>query len=221
MEALRIVLADDHALFREGTRGLLERDEELQVVGEARTGQEAVELATRLSPDVIIVDVEMPDMDGIEATRRIKLDHPRIAVLALTVHDEEQLVLAILEAGAAGYLLKDVHSAQLVRAVKALHAGESVLHPAITARLLDRMRAHDSGVASEPTPPAVTDEQQTILRLAAGGSTNQEIAEELGLAIRTVQLRMTQLFDLLGVASRTEAVVEGLRRGVISLDSVP
>jgi DNA-binding NarL/FixJ family response regulator len=214
------VLADDHALFREGTRQLLERDEELCVVGEAANGVEAVELVDRTQPDVAIIDIEMPEMDGIEATRRIKERHPRVAVLVLTVHDEDPMVLAILEAGAAGYLLKDVHSSQLIRTVKALHAGESVLHPAITKRILDRVRTH-SPPGADVAGIRLSDDERMVLRLAARGMTNREIATELAVSTRTIQLRLTRLFETLNVGSRTEAVVEAIRANLITLDDVP
>lgn len=216
MTELRIVLADDHTLFREGTCGLLERDDDLHVIGEAGTGVEALELVGRLLPDVAIVDIEMPDMDGIELTRQITSTYPDVSVLVLTVHDEEEFVLAILQAGAAGYLLKDVKGSQLREAVKALRDGDSILHPSITAKLLDHVR----GGNARPAGPAscITDEEAALLRLVARGCDTKEIAKTLGVSTRTVQLRLTHLFEVLGVPTRAAAVVEALRRGLIDLD---
>lgn len=219
MQPIRVVLADDHTLFREGTRQLLERDGSIEVAGEAGDGPGAVALVDRLRPDVAILDIEMPGFDGIEATRRIKLEHPRTGVLVLTVHDEDQFVFAILDAGAAGYLLKDVNSDELIGAVRALRAGESVLHPTIAGKVLARIRADMHG----PTPldaPVVDDRDVEVLRLAAAGLTNHAIAERLGVSTRTVQLRLTTIFEILGVGSRTEAVIAGLRAGLFDLDEV-
>jgi DNA-binding NarL/FixJ family response regulator len=143
-----------------------------------------------------------------------------VAVLVLTVHDEDPMVLAILEAGAAGYLLKDVHSSQLIRTVKALHAGESVLHPAITKRILDRVRTH-SPPGADVAGVRLSDDERMVLRLAARGMTNREIATELAVSTRTIQLRLTRLFETLNVGSRTEAVVEAIRGNLITLDDVP
>lgn len=216
MKRIRVVLADDHALFREGTRELLERDGSIEVVGEASDGDEAVAVVDRTVPDVAIVDIEMPGVDGIEVTRRIKAAHPRVSVLALTVHDEEPFVFAVLEAGAAGYLLKDVSSRALVRAVHALHAGESVLHPTVAQQVLRRVRAGGGATARV----ALTGTELEVLRLAARGLTNQQIAAELGSSLRTVELRLTGTFRRLGVGSRTEAVIAALRAGLLQLEEL-
>lgn len=219
MEPIRVVLADDHTLFREGTRQLLERDGAVTVVGEAEDGPAVVELVDRLRPDLVVVDIEMPGGDGIAATRQIKSAHPEIAVLVLTIHDEDPFVFAILDAGAAGYLLKDVHGAELVQAVHALHAGESILHPAIAHKVLARVRTdareRDGGAAV-----ALSERDVEVLRLAARGRTNQEIADTLEVSTRTVQLRLTHVFHQLGVGSRTEAVIAALRAGLFELEEL-
>ncbi|MDX1619341.1 MAG: response regulator transcription factor [Nitriliruptorales bacterium] len=217
METIRVVLADDHTLFREGTRQLLERDSSIRVVGEAAEGAAAVALVDELEPDVAIIDIEMPELDGIEATRRIKAAHPGVGVLVLTVHDEDPFVFAILDAGAAGYLLKDVSSSELVRAVHALQAGESVLHPAIARKVLSRVRSERTDEGSRLELP---ERDVRVLRLAAQGRTNREIADELGVSTRTIQLRLSNVFDSLGVGSRTEAVIAGLRAGLFDLEEV-
>lgn len=215
----RVVLADDHTLFREGTRQLLERDGSIEVCGEAADGAAAVALVDELLPDVAIVDIEMPGLDGIEATRRIKRDHPQIGVLVLTVHDEDPFIFAILDAGAAGYLLKDVRSDELLQAVHALVAGDSVLHPAIAHKVLQRVRTE---ARHGPTGRyrELPDRDVEILRLAAQGLTNRDIAPRLGVSTRTVQLRLTSIFEHLGVGSRTEAVLAGLRAGLFDLEEV-
>jgi len=219
MKPVRIVLADDHTLFREGTRQLLERDGALKVVGEASNGMAAIQLVDELRPDLAIIDIEMPGADGIEVTRRIKAAHPEIAVLVLTIHDEDQFVFAILDAGAAGYMLKDIDSTELVRAVHLLREGESVLHPAIAHKVLQRIR-DDASAAGAHAAPTLPDRDIAVLRLAARGRTNLEIAGDLGVSTRTVQLRLTTIFHQLGVGSRTEAVIAALRSGLFELEEL-
>lgn len=219
MDQIRVVLADDHTLFREGTRQLLERDGAVTVVGEAEDGPAAVDLVDRLEPDLAILDIEMPGGDGLQATRRIKSAHPGVAVLVLTIHDEDPFVFAILDAGAAGYLLKDVHGAELVHAVHALHSGESVLHPAIAHKVLARVRTDATGEHTDTTVQ-LPEREVAVLRLAARGRTNHQIATTLGISTRTVQLRLTHVFQQLEVGSRTEAVIAALRQGLFELEEL-
>jgi DNA-binding NarL/FixJ family response regulator len=166
----------------------------------------------------------MPVMSGIEATERIKTMHPATAVLILTAHDDDQYVFALLKAGAAGYLLKDVPSAEVVRAVRLVHAGEPVLHPTIARKVLARFSSERSLASESPQmggePPGahLTDRELEVLRLAASGMTNAQIASSLFFSVRTVQVHMTHIFDKLEVGSRTEAVITGLKRGLISLE---
>jgi DNA-binding NarL/FixJ family response regulator len=214
---IRVLIADDHALVREGTRELLARETDLDVVGEAADGAEAIELAGRLLPDVVVIDIGMPGINGVEATARIKAEHPEIGVLVLTVQDDEQYVYAILEAGAAGYLLKDIHGSQLVEAVRSVRAGEGVLHPAIAKKILGRFRRSDGSVEEVRS---LTDRELDVLRLAARGKSNKEIARELDLSARTVQVHLGRIFKKLRVASRTEAVIHGLRRGWFRLEDL-
>lgn len=216
-ERIRVLIADDHALVREGTREILEREGDLEVVGEAADGEETVALAAELRPDVVVVDIGMPVLSGVEATRRIKMDHPEIGILVLTVHDDDPYVYAILEAGAAGYLLKDIHGSQLVEAVRSVRAGEGVLHPAIARKVLGRFRkSMPPGQDFEP----LTKRELEVLRLAARGMSNKEIAAELDLSARTVQVHLGRVFRKLRVASRTEAVIHGLRRGWFRLEEL-
>jgi DNA-binding NarL/FixJ family response regulator len=223
-ERIRVIIAEDHAVVREGTRQLLEREADLEVVGEAADGAQAVALVERLNPDVAIMDISMPVMTGIEATQRIKASHPNTAVLILTAYDDDQYVFALLEAGAAGYLLKDVPSAEVVRAVRSVYAGEPVLHPAIARKVLARF----AGPAQQAQAPraghdgeaSLTDREQEVLRLAACGLSNAEISARLYLSIRTVQVHLTHIFNKLGVGSRTEAVIAGLRSGLLRLEDL-
>lgn len=221
---IRIIIAEDHAVVREGTRQLLEREPDLEVVGEAADGAQAVALVERLNPDVAIMDISMPIMTGIEATQRIKASHPNTAVLILTAYDDDQYVFALLEAGAAGYLLKDVPSAEVVRAVRAVHAGEPVLHPAIARKVLARFAAPPGQTQAAHIghggEASLTDREQEVLRLAACGLSNAEISSRLYLSIRTVQVHLTHIFNKLGVGSRTEAVIAGLKSGLLKLEDL-
>ncbi|MFO7696379.1 MAG: response regulator transcription factor [Anaerolineae bacterium] len=217
MAPIRILLADDHIVVREGTRRILEREPDMLVVAEAGDGQEAIALADQHRPDVAVVDVSMPVMSGIEATRGIKGRAPRTAVLVFTAYDYDEYVFAILEAGAAGYLLKDSRGSELVNAVRRVHVGESVLHPAIAKKVLDRV-AHGMGGGHASETESLTDRELEVLRLAAQGLSNRDIAEKLYVSPRTIQSHMANIFGKLQVGSRTEAVMVGLRRGWIRLD---
>lgn len=215
---IRVIIADDHAVLREGTRQLLEREDDIEVVGEAGDGAAAVDLVEATRPDVAILDIGMPGLNGVEATERIKQRWPEVAVLILTVHDEDTYVFAILEAGAAGYLLKNVHGDEVVDAVRAVTSGESVLHPAITQKVLARVRGRDGGGQGDAE---LTDRELQVLRLAAAGQGNKQISAELDVSPRTVQVHLSNVFGKLEVASRTEAVIQALKRGWIRLEELP
>ncbi len=218
---IRVVIADDHTLVREGTRELLEQEEDIAVVGLARDGAEAVALVDRHRPDVALIDIAMPRMDGIAATREIGERFPRVAVLILTIHDDETYVVALLDAGAAGYLLKDVGRGELVDAVRAVHAGDAVLHPGVTRTVLERLRTGEEPPTPDPAGhPVITDRERQVLEAAASGASNKQIAQRLDVGTRTVQTHLANMFDKLGVASRTQAVIEGIRRGLIDIDHV-
>lgn len=219
MSPIRILLADDHIMVREGTRRILEREPDLDVIAEAGDGREAVELVAQHRPDVAIVDISMPVMNGIEATKGIKRVSPKTAVLVLTAYDDDEYVFAILEAGAAAYLLKNARGTELIDAVRRVHAGESVLDPGVASKVLRRITAPEAHEPEGPSP--ITERELDVLRLAAGGLSNREIARRLNLSPRTVQAHMANIFTKLEVGSRTEAVTVGLRRGLISLDDVP
>jgi DNA-binding NarL/FixJ family response regulator len=221
METIRVLIADDHPLYRAGVRDrLIESDSGIQVVGEAADGQQAVELVQQLHPDVVVMDIAMPRLNGIEATRQIKERWPDVTILILTVYDDEQYIFALLEAGAAGYLLKTVDVAELARAVRQVHEGESVLSPPAARKVLGRFANTGSSQSASRTWRLLSEREQEVLRLAARGVSNKEIAQELSLSIRTVHAHMSRIFDKLGVASRTEAVVYGLRHGQLRLEDL-
>lgn len=215
---IRIAIADDHALFRVGTRRILEQHQELEIVGEAADGAEAVEMVTRLRPDVVILDIALPKLNGIEATRKIKAACPNTSVLILSAYDDDQYVFALLEAGAAGYLLKDVQGDELVKAVQSVHAGDAVLHPVIARKALRRFAPSAGGAGGGR--PRLSDREMEVLRLAAQGMANKEIASALSLSMRTVEVHLSHTFDKLGVASRTEAVIRGIREGWLSVEDL-
>jgi DNA-binding NarL/FixJ family response regulator len=218
---ISIVIADDHAVVRQGTRSLLEREKDLEVVGEAGDGEEAVEVINQLKPDVAIIDIAMPKLNGVEVTRQIKPHCPSTAVLILTAYDDDEYVFALLEAGAAGYLLKDADSREVVEAVRAVHAGESVLHPVIARKVISRFRSSASKVSEEKPAVELSDREMEVLKLAARGMSNKDIASQLFISMRTVQGHLSSIFDKLGVGSRTEAVFHAVKRGWLSLEELP
>jgi|SRR5512136_1115185 DNA-binding NarL/FixJ family response regulator len=220
MNTINLILADDHAVVRAGTRQLLERQPDLRVVGEAADGEEAVRLAKELKPHVVVMDVRMPKMSGVEATRRIKQEVPEVAVLVLTAHDDDEYVFALLQAGANGYLLKTAEMEELVKAIRAVAAGQSALDPVITGKVVAQFASGRSlpdvlaNVKDEYE--GLTEREMEILRLVGKGLTNKDIGQQLYISDRTVQAHLSNIFSKLGVNSRTEAVMYAVRRGWIS-----
>jgi len=210
MSTIKILIADDHAVVRDGTRQILEQERDMEVIAEAADGAEAVKLAGSTKPDVAIIDISMPGVDGIEATRQIKQLYPQIAVLILSAYDDDQFVFSLLEAGAAGYLLKSVRGHELVEAVRQVHAGESVLHPAIARKVLNRFVPGSGKAPGQKSAELLSDREIEVLKYATRGLSNQEIADELCLSLRTVQAHLGHIFNKLQVSSRTEAVVRAL-----------
>jgi two-component system, NarL family, response regulator LiaR len=220
MSRIKILIADDHAVVREGTRQILEKEPDFEVVAEASDGEEAVKLAGTTSPDVAIIDIAMPKLDGIEATRQIKEKYPPIAVLILSAYDDDQFVFSLLEAGAAGYLLKSVRGKELVEAVRQVHAGESVLHPTIARKVLNRFAPAVGTKPEQPPPEILSQRELEVLKFASRGLSNQEIADNLNLSLRTVQAHLGHIFNKLKVSSRTEAVVHALKQGWFTLEDL-
>ncbi len=220
MDKIKVILADDHVVVREGTRQLLEREADIEVVGEAGDGEEATDLAARLCPDVVLMDIAMPRLNGIEATRRIKGLRPSTAVLILTAYDDDQYITALLEAGAAGYLLKNVRGHELIEAIRAVHGGESVLSPSVARKVLNRFVATPAKSGEKQPLDPISEREMEVLKLAAQGMSNKDIGGELRLSARTVQAHLGHIFTKLDVGSRTEAVLYGLKRGWFSLDDM-
>ncbi len=207
---IRIVIADDHPVVRAGLRALLETQPDLEVVGEAADGAAAVSVCGRREPDVVLMDLRMPDVDGVEATRRITARHPDTAVLVLTTYDSDADILRAVEAGAAGYLLKDAGRDELVDGIRQAAAGKTVLAAAVAGRLVDRMRG--------PAQPALTRREIDVLELVARGHTNREVADRLSISEATVKTHLLHIYAKLAVDGRTAAVTAALERGIIRLD---
>ena len=219
MAKIRIVLADDHVILRQGTRQLLEHESDMEVVGEAGDGAEAVQLVSKLKPDIVIIDVAMPGMNGIEATKKIKEILPGTKILVLTGYDLDEYIFSLLEMGAAGYLLKDVSGDDLVGAVRAVYQGEPVLHPTVMRKLMDRCKTIN--IQQTEAPAGVLSEREMeVLKLAVSGKSNKDIAESLNISLRTVQAHMRSIFNKLGVGSRSEAIVSGLKKGWFRLEDI-
>ncbi len=220
-ERIRLLLADDHVMLRQGTAELLRRETDLEVVGEAGDGQEAVELARALKPDIVVMDVRMPVLSGVEATRRIRESLPEVQVLVLTAHDDDQYIFWLLQAGASGYLLKTAPVSDLVKAIRQVRAGESPLDPAIARKVV----VHMSGERQPALPDeAIVESQELtgreleVLQLLARGLSNRAIAEALHVSDRTVQTHLTSIFAKMHVASRLEAVLAAIRWGWLALE---
>ncbi len=217
---ITVLLADDHPLIRQALKNVIEKHADLEIVGEAGDGEEAVKLADKLLPDVVIMDIVMPKLNGLEATQRIKAAHPNVAVLVLTVHDDDQYILGILQAGAAGYLTKSVFGDEVVRSIHAVVSGEMVLSPPIGRRLLKQAAKYPTDPVQMGKQESLSARELVILKLAARGMSNQSIAQELGLTQRTIKGYLANIFSKLNVSSRTEAAVVGLRSGFISVDDL-
>ncbi len=216
-EGIRVVLADDHTVVREGIRRFLEEDEAVDVVAEAADGVEAIDLVEVHRPDVAVLDIRMPKVSGVEATRRIKERFPETRVLILTAYDDDPYVFALLEAGADGYVLKTASADELVNAVHTVHRGESALSAEIASKVVRQVASHRPEGAADQVEP-LTPREIEVLRLVAQGMTNRAAGRELGISHRTVQGHLASIYDKLDVNSRTEAVTEALKRGWIVIE---
>lgn len=231
--SIRVVLADDHAVVRKGIREFLEEEGDIVVVAEAADGAQAVSLVAEHRPDVAVLDIQMPGMSGIEATRQIMAQYPAVRVLILTAYDDDPYIFALLHAGANGYILKTADSAELVRALRAVHRGESALDPAVTHKVVQQLTTvrplepssnrKPGQAAAKPSSESVmiealTDREVEVLRLAARGLTNKAIGHTLGISDRTVQGHLANIYGKLSVNSRTEAVTQALKQGWIVVE---
>jgi DNA-binding NarL/FixJ family response regulator len=211
--AVRVLIADDHPLFREGMRGRLDRVADVAVVGEATNGDEAVEMARKLEPDVILMDIKMPGLNGIEATREILRAIPRVGVLVLTMFEDDDSVFAALRAGAKGYLLKDSGGEGVVHAIRAVASGEVVFGPGVAERIIGFFSA-PKPIVPQRTFPELTEREEEILSLVAQGKSNQEIARQLFVSLKTVRNHVSHILLKLQVADRAQAVIRARESGL-------
>ncbi|HEU5369594.1 MAG TPA: response regulator transcription factor [Ktedonobacterales bacterium] len=213
MELLRVLIADDHPLFRHGIRALLEATPALEVAGEATTGEEAVSLAASLQPDVILMDIQMPGVNGIEATRRILHTSPHIRILMVTMFEDDVSVFTAMRVGARGYVLKDAEKGELLRAIRAVGSGEAIFSPAIATRLIDFFAALRPAAPAQVFPE-LTEREREILELIAQGQNNAEVARQLVLSPKTVRNYVSNIFSKLQVADRAQAIIRAREAGL-------
>jgi NarL family two-component system response regulator LiaR len=216
--AIRVLIVDDHAIVRKGLRALLRNLPDIEIVGEAADGWEAIAEVENLDPDVVLMDLLMPELGGIEATRRIMADQPDTRILVLTSFAGEDEIFPAIKAGALGYHLKDSSPEELVQAIRQVHRGESSLHPLIARKVLQELSRPSGG---PPTPDPLTPREVQVLRLVAQGQSNQEIADALVISETTVRTHVSNILSKLHLASRTQAALYALREGLASLDDAP
>ena len=211
---IRVIIADDHALIRQGLMKVLSLESTISVVGEAENGREAIDKAVSLSPDVILMDINMPKVDGIEAAKEIKRIKPEVAVIALTIHDQEAYLVELIKCGVSGYVLKDVRPDELVRAIHQVHAGESYIPQVMMGKVLKELNRL-STAAQEPDPDKLTPRELEVLQEVALGLSNKDIAEKLFISEKTVKNHLTNIFQKCNVTDRTQAVMHGLKQNWI------
>ncbi|MEW6232021.1 MAG: response regulator transcription factor [Chloroflexota bacterium] len=219
MEGISILIADDHTLFRKGVRKMLEADEDMKVVGEAGTGREALERARALMPDVILMDIKMPGLDGVEATRTLRREMPHVGIIFCTMFEDDEFVFRGLQAGGRGYILKDADPETMLRAIRAVAHGESLLSPTIAQKVLRQLAALPGEEAGRtPFYDQLTPRELEVLKLIAEGQCNKEIAAALGLSEKTVKNHIANIFAKLQVYDRTQAMLYAIRKGLVKIE---
>lgn len=213
MTKLRVLIVEDHPLFRKGLRALLRSMDDVEIVGEATSGREAQELAARQGPDVVLMDLQMPDGDGLSATRAIVADRPQTHILVVTLFDDDESVFAALQAGARGYVLKDAGEEEMVQAIRAVGRGEAIFSPAIASRLIDYFAGAKEALPAEAFPE-LTEREREVLDLIARGETNADIAERLSISVKTVQNHVSNIYAKLQVADRAQAAIRAREAGL-------
>ncbi|MGQ9756342.1 MAG: response regulator [Desulfotomaculales bacterium] len=217
MERIRVVIADDHALIREGVRKILSLDPRIHVVGEAADGEEAIALIRQQPVDVVLLDVNMPRKNGIEACRIIKSEYPQISVIALTIHDQEEYLFEMIRAGVAGYVLKDVNPDTLIRTIIGVAHGESFIPPSLATKVFREFRRLAGQPPGTKYPDELTEREVEVLRLVARGESNRSIARILFISEKTVKNHLTNIFQKIGVTDRTQAAVYTIKHKLIDI----
>ncbi len=215
---IRVVLADDHALVRQGIRRFLEESGDITVVAEAEDGEQALELVAQHEPDMVILDIRMPKISGVDLARLVRSEYPQIKILVLTAYDDDPYVFALVQAGVDGYILKTADSARLVQAVRDVAEGEPALDATVARRLMERVRAGRVALKADELVERPTGRELEVLRLAGRGLTNRAIGRELGISSRTVQGHLARVYSKLQAGGRTEAVLKAVRQGWITMD---
>ena len=215
MEPIRILIADDHTVLRSGLRLLLNAQPDFEVVGEASTGEETVERAIALRPDVLLLDIAMPDLNGLEAARRIRQQAPELRIIVLTMYDDEAYLRQFLEMGAAGYVLKKAADTELADAIRAVHRGESFVYPSLMRQLIDSYLKQPPSPATREGSDGLSPREVEVLRLVALGFTNQQIADELCIGVSTVETHRTHIMEKLGLRGRAQLVRYALAKGLL------
>lgn len=217
MAKIRILVADDHALVREGIHALLSLCDDLEVVGEASDGQEAIGATRSLDPDVVLMDINMPGLGGLEATLAIRRENQRVKILVLTQYDDREYVSRFLKSGASGYILKKAAGSELASAVRAVHRGGLVVDPALARGLLSSVEGHASAGSGDDRYQSLTDREKQVLKLVAEGNSNKEVAQVLGISVKTAMSHRERVMQKLEIHNRTELVKFALKQGVINL----
>lgn len=217
MDVIRILIVDDHEMVRDGLAVMLSRQDDFSVVGEAQNGLEAVEKARELQPHVVLMDLRMPELNGVDAMRRIRDELPDLKFLVLTTYDTDEYIFDAIEAGAKGYLLKDASREELFRAVRAVHRGESLIEPGVQSRLLDRLAQLSRQATQSSSNDTLSGRETEVLQLMAHGSANKAIAAVLSISESTVKTHVSNIFQKLEVGQRTEAVTKAMSLGIIKL----
>jgi NarL family two-component system response regulator YdfI len=215
MAPIRILIADDHLIIRQGLRLILETEKDFELIGEAANGAEALSLSAELHPDVVLMDLRMPGMDGLTAIERLRVEQPEVAVVILTTFNEDELMMRGLQAGARGYLLKDTDRTSLFDTIRAAAHGETLLKPEIMARVLSSVESHPSGKTSTESPSILTERESQVLESVARGERSKEIAVHLGISERTVKAYLASIYEKLGVDSRAAAIAVAAQKGLL------
>jgi len=218
MNKIKVLLAEDHTIVRKGLRSLLDEETNIEVIGEAQDGREAIQKAQQLHPDIVLMDITMPRLNGLEATRQIKKRSPQVKVLALTMHANEEYIFQILQAGASGYVLKQAVVTELVSAIQAVHRGDSFLSPSISKKIIEEYIRQAQPLAEKDDYAKLTNREREILQLIAEGHSNRRIAQLLHISVKTVETHRANLMEKLDLHSTAELTRYAIRKGLISLD---